>query len=1468
MADTNNSVEFDIPLTQRAYTLRLTGNDSEGWRDALWKTHEAVNRGAQRFGDWLLTLRGGISHELAEKLPAKLQAADSQEHRAAIRDRRILLALSWLSVESGYRGPKNNVTSDPVGELRSILQNRGLEPAEVEQWVDDCKESLRAKIKDEAVWVNRSAAFDAFTSRYAVSRRDVEDLIFSLVLKEQDYLAPIIEDEASDATDDEQLAASSNVARGWISTNFGTGEKNDNSAIAENLRSISKSPLESYRGRPGLALLEDIATRLGVQPQGNVLDAVRIAVGWKTGRFSAGRMALERVASVEALSAEDIETLKAKLSSEARSKSSKAGALAWAGKWQADLEADLGIRYVTGRNLVGEFSSMLDHAIRKVRSAHTWIRRAEGRRRSFSKEKQRIQLVPTEARAFLDDYCEWRTADSGAADRYRIRKRAIDGWNEVVEAWSGLGSELRKDDSGGPSVAAQAREAKIHELQGEVEKFGDAQLFEELANSDAICVWKRDGKPDAAILLDYVHGRLAEHNMTRFKVPAYCHPDPLMHPVFCDFGNSRWNIEYAVHRSRGKLAALRRSLEKKEADAAALRARLSQCERSRRASVDAKLNDLDRAIAELKTQLSWLGSPGALRMGLWDGSAITNFDLQWRCNRLTGDLGTPTAESIIDVPRADRFGRAVAGAGPGVDVLPVALFDEEKWSGRLQAPRDQLRRIAGLEQRGGISEEDRAHKIAQAKAHLKWLITLSAKLKPRGPWIDYAAAQGLNYRALPHKVENSKRKGSAAKLAFSRLPGLRVLSVDLGHRYGASCAVWQALSAQEFDDNTAQAKAMGKNVEISDMYAVVSWTEDEGKPRRTIYRRIAADKLDSRPHPAAWARLARQFVVKLQGEDEEARAASRDESARVQRFCKNIGRKLDIESRDVSELMAGTVRFARLGLRRHADIARIAIAMTQQCRWTRGEAVRLSDQEYKDEISRALQRWFNLATAENWQADAAQRLWKECQEAYGLHLPNLGRIEPDERKKRAIRDTVLAQAAEELVACPDIRLQIGECFARLWHEAEPQWANDIRWLRHWVLPSGDNPANRHTGGLSLKRIGTIQDLYRLQKAHYQRLTPQGPQMRDGKPVTASENFFRRAQENVERMRDNRVKQLASRIVEAALGLGNESPRRAANGSNFGHDRRRAAVLPDDPRFAPCHVIVTENLRSYRANQSRTRRENRGLMGWSSAQVFKYLSDACTLYGFRVYEVSPHYTSQQDSRSGLPGIRCMDVNVRDFVAGGYWKRRVAKAGKRCDEGKGSQRDRFLVELITANWNEEEKIWTEPDGTRWQLTSRAGTDEFNWHALTPLAASNQQHEPHPVRVPQQGGDIFVCSAHGPTRGGLLGLQADMNAAANIGLRAVTDPDWPGRWWYVLCDGQHVPDPKKIQGSAAFDRVRVLRVEDAVETSGKAMNLWRKPTSRPLQDDRWLTYQVYWDRVEQDVIELLRRQIFTKAKAAIGN
>ena len=119
----------------------------------------------------------------------------------------------------------------------------------------------------------------------------------------------------------------------------------------------------------------------------------------------------------------------------------------------------------------------------------------------------------------------------------------------------------------------------------------------------------------------------------------------------------------------------------------------------------------------------------------------------------------------------------------------------------------------------------------------------------------------------------------------------------------------------------------------------------------------------------------------------------------------------------------------------------------------------------------------------------------------------------------------------------------------------PPGSPALRRLRNWLLPRGtrartdDTPqqaadrkarrvAARNVGGLSLTRIATLRELYQLQKAYAMRPEPDDPR----KNIAAKDDhrydeFGRSILRVVERLREQRVKQVASRIVEAALGVG-------------------------------------------------------------------------------------------------------------------------------------------------------------------------------------------------------------------------------------------------------------------------------------------------------------------------------------------
>ncbi len=422
-----------------------------------------------------------------------------------------------------------------------------------------------------------------------------------------------------------------------------------------------------------------------------------------------------------------------------------------------------------------------------------------------------------------------------------------------------------------------------------------------------------------------------------------------------------------------------------------------------------------------------------------------------------------------------------------------------------------------------------------------------------------------------------------------------------------------------------------------------------------------------------------------------------------------------------------------------------------------------------------------------------------------------------------------------------------KAWAARWQKDDEAWLGEngiLRTLKRWIAPQGLRPlvgddqntrahkkieraAARHVGGLSLTRINTISGLYQLLKAFKMRPEPDGVGKnipRKGDDELAE--FNRRLLDMRDRLRQQRVKQLASRIIEAALGVGRVTiPKK-------GKSPKRPRRLVD----ASCHAVIIESLTHYRPDDLRTRRENRQLMQWSSAKVQKYLQEACQLYGLHLREVQAGYTSRQDSRTGAPGIRCQDVSVADFMKSPFWRKQVAQAERKKADGKGDAREHLLCDL----------------NARWK-----GQAEVDWRAAPPL------------RIPLQGGEIFVsadsCSP------AAKGVQADLNAAANIGLKALLDPDCPARWWYVPCDAETFqPSSKKLKGCQAVDVDKPLfhppvsaaskgerkKSSQAKVGAREIVNLWRDVCDRPLSEGPWCVYQEYKNMVQSRVVDQILR------------
>ncbi len=549
-------------------------------------------------------------------------------------------------------------------------------------------------------------------------------------------------------------------------------------------------------------------------------------------------------------------------------------------------------------------------------------------------------------------------------------------------------------------------------------------------------------------------------------------------------------------------------------------------------------------------------------------------------SRLAGVFDSKLIKSRRNV---DADVEEVATNGESTDKLK-----EPKWNGTLSANRRELSAIRNLLDKGDV------HKAKRRRDQLRWTLTVSMEMEARGPWyryVDEAAVptpflrtvrkdedkglqrkMGTKFLELhgwpwdefnkpliekpaekrkadetPSLVVDTKAvRGNKACLILSRLPGLRVLSVDLGHRFAAACAVWETIAIEQM--NAACTAAKHPLPKDSDLFIHVRRPTDKkhthrrkkGQPivETVIYRRIGPDSLEEVdkktgeakqvPHLAPWARLERQFLIKLQGEEQGARAPSKEiEQPLVEELAGRLGLKMDDEQskgRGVDELMSAAVRMARLGLSRHARRARIAYALDPNTKSIPGseKAFTASDEAHIKLLTDALFDWHALASESKWNDEPARALWNRhircLDDAWQIDepeptAPDAGQPTRQQRRKddEALRDR-LKPLAEQLALAD--RSQMHKTWKDRWEKDDGRpakvdkaagkktaeasgWHADLRGLTDWIMGKRLSGAagegwKQNVGGLSMMRIITMRSLYQLHNAFAMRSLPDQP----------------------------------------------------------------------------------------------------------------------------------------------------------------------------------------------------------------------------------------------------------------------------------------------------------------------------------------------------------------------------------------
>lgn len=172
-----------------------------------------------------------------------------------------------------------------------------------------------------------------------------------------------------------------------------------------------------------------------------------------------------------------------------------------------------------------------------------------------------------------------------------------------------------------------------------------------------------------------------------------------------------------------------------------------------------------------------------------------------------------------------------------------------------------------------------------------------------------------------------------------------------------------------------------------------------------------------------------------------------------------------------------------------------------------------------------------------------------------------------------------------------------------------------------------------------------------------------------------------------------------------------------------------------PERTPVDMLVLEDLVSYRTTHERGPGENEKLMNWAHRSVLLKIKELAEPFGMPILEIPAAYSSKFDARFGVPGFRAFEThNPED--------RRLNGFKKALERETNRERMKRLNNLIA---------------------------QFEAVGQVNITRAVNEKPLYTLIAPQRGGPIFVpiIKSGNP-------VQADINAAINLGLRAIAAPE----------------------------------------------------------------------------------------------
>ncbi len=282
-----------------------------------------------------------------------------------------------------------------------------------------------------------------------------------------------------------------------------------------------------------------------------------------------------------------------------------------------------------------------------------------------------------------------------------------------------------------------------------------------------------------------------------------------------------------------------------------------------------------------------------------------------------------------------------------------------------------------------------------------------------------------------------------------------------------------------------------------------------------------------------------------------------------------------------------------------------------------------------------------------------------------------------------------------------------------------------------------HPKIRGQRGLSMARLEQLEGLRRL-FLRYNRSLDRSP----GIPAKfGREDVGRTSGEpcqallvKIDRMKEQRVNQTAHLILAQALGV-RLCPHRIEENERKSRDLH--GEYEKIPGREPVDFIVIEDLSRYLSSQGRAPSENSRLMKWAHRAVrdkLKMLAEEP--FGIPVVETVPAYSSRFHALNGQAGSRLHELHELE-----------------------AYQQQSLINLAAK--------------TDFQNRDRSKAAGELFEQFQALAKLNERRRaegkkvPRTLYYPKSGGPLFLASRDGDT------IHADVNAAINLGLRAIAAP-----------------------------------------------------------------------------------------------